>query len=496
MAPFDQLISDVGSRFSLGPKAEPLIQELFALIKDSPDGMAGFLNKFKTAGFGDQVASWLGDGAGAALSGPEVEKALGAGIVPAIASKLGLGAGTVGDAIGYALPKMVGALTPGGAITKPLPASVTSLLTAPALLPRTLATPAVTQPVAKSSAGLWPVPLLLLIGVGLLTYYYPRLYQTYYPMYKDKYPVLSLVLPPVPLETPKTEETATAPPAAPPATPAPAPAATPAAAPEPAPPATPPPPTPTAPAQLKLEQANGALTYAGTVDSAASRDSIVATLTSLFGADHVKGDLAVDQNVVPPSWLTNLKTALALFKFPTWRAAFDGSSLDVHAPDAGDKLADGLKSALGSDVSVTATSEAPAAAASDTGAEQAASTALAGLQPGFSGADLVAILNKYAINFDTSSATISDASKPILKQAAELMKQLPHGAKVHIDGYTDSSGDPAGNLALSRRRANAVRALLIEDGVEPSMLRARGHGAEEATAGDNRNDRRIEFSVH
>ena len=218
---------------------------------------------------------------------------MGGGIVAAIAGKLALGAGTVGDAIGYALPKLVGALmTTGGAVPKTLPSSVTGLLETPPLLPRALNRPVVAQIPAKSSAGLWAVPFLLLVGVGLLTYYYPRLYQTYYPLYKDKYPFLSLALPPAP-EAAGTEQAAASPPAAAPAAPVPAPSAA-ATAPEPAPAPPAPAPAPSAPAQLKLEQANGVLTYGGSVDSAASRDLIIALLTAQFGADHIKGDLSVD----------------------------------------------------------------------------------------------------------------------------------------------------------------------------------------------------------
>ena len=117
------------------------------------------------------------------------------------------------------------------------------------------------------------------------------------------------------------------------------------------------------------------------------------------------------------------------------------------------------------------------------------------LKPGFTGADLVSILNKYIINFDTGSATISDASKSILRQAAALIKQLPPDTKVHIDGYADATGDPAANVVLSRHRAEAVRGLLIDAGVAPAELRAKGHGAAHSAAGDNRSDRRIEFSV-
>jgi outer membrane protein OmpA-like peptidoglycan-associated protein/uncharacterized protein YidB (DUF937 family) len=503
MALFDELIADVGSRFSLGPNAEALLQELLGLIKDHPDGVGGFLNQFKSAGFGDQVASWLGDSKGAALSGPQVEKALGRGVIAAIASKLALGSGTVGDAIGYAMPKLVGLLTPGGIVPKLLPASIADLPSVePPRLPRHLARPievyAARDPGAGNSAGPWAAPFFLLVAVALLTYYFPSLYKEYYSrLYQQLFPAA---------EAPSAPETAPQPPPAAASAPAPSPAPSTPAAPEPAPAAPVPASAPAvpapapavpaaaaaAPAQLRLNRADGVVTYAGSVDSAASRDQVIAALKAQFGADHIKGDVSVDPNVAPPSWLANLKQALALFKSPSWHAAFDGSSLDVGASNGGDKIVAGLKSLYGSALTIGAAkgpSAAPAAGDEQTEA------ALAALKPGFTGADLVSILNKYVINFDTGSATISDAGKSILRQAAALIKQLPPNTKVHIDGYADATGDPAANIVLSRHRAEAVRGLLIDAGVAPAELRAKGHGAARSAAGDNRSDRRIEFSV-
>lgn len=501
MALFDELIADVGSRFRLGPKGEALLQELVGLIKDHPDGVGGFVNQFKSAGFGDQVASWLGDSEGAALSGPQVEKALGRGVIAAIASKLALGPGTVGDAIGYATPKLVGLLTPGGIIPKLLPASIADLPSVePPRLPRHLAKPIEVRAARDAgdgnSAGPWAAPFLLLVAVALLTYYFPSLYKEYYPrLYRQLFPAA---------EAPSAPESAPQPPPAAASAPAPSPApsSTP-AAPEPAAaaavpaPAVPAPvPVPAAPAvapaQLRLDRADGVVTYAGSVDSAASRDEVIASLKGQFGADHIKGDVSVDPNVVAPSWLANLKQALALFKSQSWHAAFDGASLDVGASNGADKIVAGLKSLYGS--ALTISGAAKGASASAAGDEQTA-TALSGLQPGFTGADLVSILNKYVINFDTGSATISDASKSILRQAAALIKQLPPDTKVHIDGYADATGDPAANVVLSRHRAEAVRGLLMDAGVAPAELRAKGHGAAHSAAGDNRSDRRIEFSV-
>ena len=90
------------------------------------------------------------------------------------------------------------------------------------------------------------------------------------------------------------------------------------------------------------------------------------------------------------------------------------------------------------------------------------------------------------------------------------MKQLPAGTTVRISGYTDSVGTQAANKRLSQRRANAVRQVLVDAGVNPAMLSAKGYGSSHSLASKNgttegrsistiedrvRKDRRVEFSV-
>jgi outer membrane protein OmpA-like peptidoglycan-associated protein len=134
------------------------------------------------------------------------------------------------------------------------------------------------------------------------------------------------------------------------------------------------------------------------------------------------------------------------------------------------------------------------------GATRTASAALAGLKPGYSANDVVSALNLSIINFTTGSAEIPSGNGPLLQDAAARIQKLPAGTLIEIDGYTDNVGDPNANLALSQRRADSVRSTLIEDGVEPSRLVAKGFGqtspvsANDTPEGRFRN-RRIEYRV-
>ena len=55
MAAFDKLIQEIDSRYCLGPKAYPLVQETLGLIKRQPGGIGGFVNRFKAAGFAVEI---------------------------------------------------------------------------------------------------------------------------------------------------------------------------------------------------------------------------------------------------------------------------------------------------------------------------------------------------------------------------------------------------------------------------------------------------------
>jgi outer membrane protein OmpA-like peptidoglycan-associated protein len=66
--------------------------------------------------------------------------------------------------------------------------------------------------------------------------------------------------------------------------------------------------------------------------------------------------------------------------------------------------------------------------------------------------------------------------QPKLDEIAEAMKRNPNIDNVTITGYTDRLGTEAYNLALSMRRANAVKSYLVGKGVAASRLRAVGKG--------------------
>lgn len=117
-------------------------------------------------------------------------------------------------------------------------------------------------------------------------------------------------------------------------------------------------------------------------------------------------------------------------------------------------------------------------------------------------------LQSMAVEFAPGSARVSPRGLRLLRRAAEAIKRLPRGTAVELDGYTDASGSPAFNLRLSQERAQSVYRALLREGVDSSILRAKGLGEVPAvaTAGGQAegrsaalqpktNARRVEFHI-
>ncbi len=104
------------------------------------------------------------------------------------------------------------------------------------------------------------------------------------------------------------------------------------------------------------------------------------------------------------------------------------------------------------------------------------------------------------IYFETGLATIWYQSLPLLDEVALVLLDNPSLTKVEVRGHTDEIGQPADNLTLSQMRAEAVMNYLIQVGVDPSRLTARGFGeSQPLKAGTSEvtraSNRRVEFVI-
>jgi outer membrane protein OmpA-like peptidoglycan-associated protein len=112
---------------------------------------------------------------------------------------------------------------------------------------------------------------------------------------------------------------------------------------------------------------------------------------------------------------------------------------------------------------------------------------------------LDALLANETIHFEVLSAAISPASKPLLDDLAQALRQCPD-ARIEIAGHTDGEGIAELNLKLSEARAESIRNFLVHKGIDSERLVAIGFGSSRPIADDlmeegRMQNRRIEFKV-
>jgi outer membrane protein OmpA-like peptidoglycan-associated protein/outer membrane protein W len=81
----------------------------------------------------------------------------------------------------------------------------------------------------------------------------------------------------------------------------------------------------------------------------------------------------------------------------------------------------------------------------------------------------------YLVFFDWDKATLTDRARSIIKEAADNSTHVQY-TRIEVNGYTDTSGTPQYNQGLSIRRAQAVAAELVHDGVPQGAITAQGFG--------------------
>lgn len=81
----------------------------------------------------------------------------------------------------------------------------------------------------------------------------------------------------------------------------------------------------------------------------------------------------------------------------------------------------------------------------------------------------------YIIFFDWNRADLTDRARQIISEAARVPLSV-QVTRIMLSGNTDTTGAARYNQALSLRRARAVAAELVRDGVPPSVIDAQGFG--------------------
>ena len=86
--------------------------------------------------------------------------------------------------------------------------------------------------------------------------------------------------------------------------------------------------------------------------------------------------------------------------------------------------------------------------------------------------------------FAFNSAELSATDKAGLDKVIERLKANPNET-AQINGYADSRGNAAYNVDLSQRRAKAVKAYLVDNGIDGKRISIKGYGATDFVASND-----------
>ena len=256
------------------------------------------------------------------------------------------------------------------------------------------------------------------------------------------------------------------------------------------------------PASLALTSGEGSNLLACNANAGdAGLSAVISNASMRVFGNQPTCNVRVDQaynNMLPGQ--NKIEQILNLVKaIPYASIVWTGDQITVNAPNPDDitRLVEGIKN-IAPELSVVA---APPLNIDEsvTNSITAAQNALSTLRDPVRPEDVVRALNLQIINFATDSATIPEQNKPVLDQAAALIRQTPNVALV-VEGYTDSTGDAAYNKDLSQKRAQSVIDYLVSQGVNATKLSGMGFGqnnpvADNVTELGKFRNRRIEFRV-
>jgi OmpA-OmpF porin, OOP family len=85
------------------------------------------------------------------------------------------------------------------------------------------------------------------------------------------------------------------------------------------------------------------------------------------------------------------------------------------------------------------------------------------------------------LNFDSATTQLTPESNTTVRNLIAILNCYSN-TQVLLEGHTDNTGDPAENKELSLNRANAIKDLLVQGGVDSSRISTDGWGQEKPLA--------------
>lgn len=232
-----------------------------------------------------------------------------------------------------------------------------------------------------------------------------------------------------------------------------------------------------------------AVTVTATVPDDTAKKALLDEVKGAVGPATVVDKVTVQADAVAPAAEALGGLAAPMAKAAGTKADWDGSTLTISGP-ANAAASKAIAAAAGTAAGGSVDNQLKTTGGNGTDA----GAACAKLD-----ASLAALQKQQRIEFAESSADLTAASGKTLDAVAGLLKKCG-SAKVEVGGYTDNQGSQASSLPLSQRRAEAVRAALVDRGVPGTRVTAKGYGESNPVASNDTADgraanRRVEITV-
>jgi OOP family OmpA-OmpF porin len=235
--------------------------------------------------------------------------------------------------------------------------------------------------------------------------------------------------------------------------------------------------------QAQEAQASRQVVVTGKVPDEATRAVILARLRQLYGADAVVDQIQVTQVVAPPNWSAHVEQLIApnLKQVQRGQLSVQGNNVEFKGEVGSEAIRQQVASVAAQSLNATyvvRNSLRVAAREQDT---------------------IDAVLANRIVEFEPGSSTLTPSGMAIIDELARALAGLG-GRKVEVIGHTDAIGARDMNIALSRARADAVKAQLERRGIAPDRVTTSGEGpdrpvASNTSAEGRARNRRIEFRV-
>ena len=466
MVSLTNVIRETAEKFNLGNRAEPLVALTARLIFESHEqGLKGFLAKLGKQGLGD---AWIKGASPLPELDPEVlQQAFGIEAITKAGHELGLANARVREAMAFIVPELVKLFAQNGEAPTEMPYPLETLLQSgharvPPPKRNTGRKEASFRVKSQALPSFWSVGVLILLSTGIY-----MAYQLWQEKVVDKSAAENPVVPAQIIMPPKQSDRFSGKPQA----------------------------------RLTIRNHDGNYDYVGAVGDPDLRKTIEDRMMTVWGASKFNGRLAIESSLAEPLWFGALDKVLPLLDKPGIDVRFDAASVKVGGwlkdSDRQHALAT-IKEALGAGFTYGFLMDEPSELARD--AHDLTMTQLSTLPLNFQGADLVAALNNWVVNFPEGSAVFPSDNRAIAIRAVARMRSMVQPVIMEVGVYIDAHGHEQADLILTEERANAIRDVMVKAGLPPLMLRAKGYGsskpivANDSPYGRFRN-RRVEFRV-